>query len=185
MARSSTWGRRWIGAVAAALLVLLPLAGCAGPTPYSDFERERTEADVLPDGGGIDTGIDPESVRFVGTAEGVDVYIGLSDERGRCVVVDDGADSASGCSGSGGLDRPRASRRGGTGGRPRARLDGARGERLRPRGLTPLSGSALVRHRGLPWTHAQNRLHEHRGRPRGHALLRAAEAPDDRRHDAR
>ncbi|MCM6762051.1 hypothetical protein NB037_06415 [Rathayibacter sp. ZW T2_19] len=104
MARSSTRRRGRIGAVAAALLVLLPLAGCAGPTPYSDFERERTEADVLPEAGGIDTGIDPESVRFVGTAEGVDVYIGLSDERGRCVVVDDGADSASGCSGSGGLE---------------------------------------------------------------------------------
>ncbi|TDX78852.1 hypothetical protein EDF35_2074 [Rathayibacter sp. PhB151] len=97
--------RAAIGA-AIALLALPLLAGCAGPTPYSDFDRTRDDRDVLPDLGVVSEQIDPDSVRFVGTAEGVDVYLGSS-IRGddHCVIVDGGDDGPmSGCSGSGDLE---------------------------------------------------------------------------------
>lgn len=99
MARSRTTHRHAIGAVVAAL-VLVPLAGCAGPTPFSDFDRPRDDRDVLPDLAGITEGIDPETVRFAGSAEGVDVYLGLSSDNGdRCVVVDAEPEGWSACGG--------------------------------------------------------------------------------------
>jgi hypothetical protein len=96
--------RAAIGA-AIALLALPLLAGCAGPTPYSDFDRTRDERDVLPDLGDVSEQIDPDSVRFVGTAEGVDVYLGSSIGAGdHCVIVDGDDGPLSGCSGSGDLE---------------------------------------------------------------------------------
>ncbi|QHC58933.1 hypothetical protein [Rathayibacter sp. VKM Ac-2760] len=91
-------------AAALALLALPLLAGCAGPTPYSDFDRTRDERDVLPDLGDVSEQIEPDSVRFVGTAEGVDVYLGSS-IRGddHCVIVDGDDGPFSGCSGAGDL----------------------------------------------------------------------------------
>ncbi|NQX14282.1 hypothetical protein [Rathayibacter sp. VKM Ac-2857] len=96
--------RRATGA-AIALLALPLLAGCAGPTPYSDFDRTRDERDVLPDLGDVGEQIDPDSVRFVGTAEGVDVYLGSS-IRGddHCVIIDGDDGPVSGCGGGGDLE---------------------------------------------------------------------------------
>lgn len=112
MARNGLHVRRGGRAVTAALLALplltLPLlSGCAGPTPFSDFDRERDDRDVLPDLGEISSGIDPDSVRYAGSAEGLDVYLGLSSETGdRCVVIDAEPDGWSAC-GGGGLETSR------------------------------------------------------------------------------
>ena len=97
--------RRAAAGAAIALLALPLLAACAGPVPYSDFDRARDERDVLPDLGDVVEQIDPDSVRFVGTAEGVDVYLGSSIDGGdHCVIVDGDDGPFSGCSGSGDLE---------------------------------------------------------------------------------
>ncbi|MWV48935.1 hypothetical protein GRS96_06540 [Rathayibacter sp. VKM Ac-2803] len=89
-----------IGGAVAALLTAALLAGCAGPTPYSDFERTRDDRDVLPDLGTVDDSIDLDSVRYAGSADGAAVYIALSaDDDARCMIVLTEYEPFSGCGG--------------------------------------------------------------------------------------
>ncbi|MCJ1694489.1 hypothetical protein MT349_01710 [Rathayibacter caricis] len=103
MARSRTRDGRRIAALAVVLAAVPLLSGCAGPIAFSDFGRERTDADALPDLGVVTDGIDPESARYAGSVEGLEVYLGSSVERGdQCVIVDAGAQSSSACTTGGG-----------------------------------------------------------------------------------
>ncbi|QHC65752.1 hypothetical protein GSU68_03560 [Rathayibacter sp. VKM Ac-2759] len=89
-----------IRGIAVAVLAAALLAGCAGPTPYSDFERTRDDRDVLPDLGTVDDGIDLDSVRYAGSAQDLEVYIGLSaDDDTRCLIVIAGTDPVASCGG--------------------------------------------------------------------------------------
>jgi hypothetical protein len=94
--------RRVVAVVGTALLAMTLAAGCAGPeaVPYSDFDRAQDSRDVLPDLGRIGDGYDPASIRFVGTSNGLDVYLAtMVGGRGRCVVVagDTEGETGSGC----------------------------------------------------------------------------------------
>ncbi|PPH45364.1 hypothetical protein, partial [Rathayibacter sp. AY1E1] len=83
-------------------LTMTLMAGCSGPDTeaYSDFERAQDERDALPDVGTVGDGYDPASIRYVGSAEGLDVWIGSQTTTGgRCVIVDGDGDNedGSGC----------------------------------------------------------------------------------------
>lgn len=68
------------------LLVLaaaFTLAGCSS-SGYSDFDREATDADVLP--GYVDVAVDEGSVRHAGSNEGVDVYLARSGSE-LCIAL--------------------------------------------------------------------------------------------------
>lgn len=96
----ATRARRGRAACVALIVLATTLtAGCAGPdpVPYSEFERAQDERDVLPDVGSIGEGYDPASIRYVGSSDGLDVYLASRlDTGGRCVIVD-GPQSGSGC----------------------------------------------------------------------------------------
>jgi hypothetical protein len=93
---------RWVAGAAALALMATLTAGCSGPNTetYSDFERAQDERDVLPDVGAVGDGYDPASIRFVGSTNGLNVYVGSRlGSVGRCVIVDGPSDdeTGSGC----------------------------------------------------------------------------------------
>jgi hypothetical protein len=93
---------RWVAAAAAIALMTTLTASCSGPNTetYSDFERAQDERDILPDVGAVGDGYDPASIRFVGSTDGLDVYLGSKLKTGgRCVIVDGPGDdeTGSGC----------------------------------------------------------------------------------------
>lgn len=94
--------RRRLGVGALLITITIPLlTGCAGPAPFSDYSRQQDERDVLPDLGEVSRDITPESVRYAGSAEGIDVYLGSTERAEHCVIVDAESGPVTGCSGSG------------------------------------------------------------------------------------
>ncbi|PPG35603.1 hypothetical protein [Rathayibacter sp. AY2B5] len=93
-----------IGAVA--LMALPLLAGCAqqgtsvydDPTVYSDYDRAQQEQDALPSLSSVGDKLDPDSIRFAGSVEGLDFYLALPREgTGHCVIINEGDEPVSGC----------------------------------------------------------------------------------------
>ncbi|MWV51320.1 hypothetical protein GRS96_18780 [Rathayibacter sp. VKM Ac-2803] len=83
------------------MAVLPLLAGCVeqNATTFSDYDRVQEQRDVLPFLGRVGEGLDPETVRYAGTVDGLDVYVASGIDSGsHCVVVhsDDGLESGCG-----------------------------------------------------------------------------------------
>ncbi|WP_146078481.1 MULTISPECIES: hypothetical protein [unclassified Rathayibacter] len=98
----STTRLRWVTGAAVMALTTTLMAGCSGPDTeaYSDFKRAQDERDALPDVGTVGDGYDPASIRYVGSAYGLEVWIGSQiTTGGRCVIVDGEGDNedGSGC----------------------------------------------------------------------------------------
>ncbi|PPH74574.1 MULTISPECIES: hypothetical protein [unclassified Rathayibacter] len=102
--KRSTYGFK-IGAAAVALMAIPLLGGCAqdttvydDPTVYSDYDRAQQEQDALPSLGSVGDKLDPDSIRFAGSVEGLDFYLALPREgAGHCVIVNEGDEPVSGC----------------------------------------------------------------------------------------
>ncbi|KQQ05573.1 MULTISPECIES: hypothetical protein [unclassified Rathayibacter] len=88
-----------IGPITAAIVLPL-LVGCAeqNSTTYSDYDKVQEERDVLPFLGRVAENLDPESVDFAGSVDGLDFYRADGrDTAGRCIIVHSDDGLVSGC----------------------------------------------------------------------------------------